>query len=77
MTKESFKPVVQMEAKIAAFRADLEARGETVQEFCKRKNLDYDAMFSVLRGRAKGKRGKTHHVFVALGLKPTPKTAAH
>lgn len=59
----------QFNKKIAAFRADLDARGESIQSFCKRKNLDYDATLSVLRGRAKGKRGQSHQVFVALGLK--------
>lgn len=59
----------QIDKKIAAFRADLDARGETVSEFCRRKGLDYDAMFAVLRGRSKGKRGEAHKVFVALGIK--------
>jgi gp16 family phage-associated protein len=66
MTKDQFNK------KIATFRANLDARGETIQEFCKRNELDYDATLSVLRGRAKGKRGQTHRVFVALGLKPAP-----
>lgn len=70
MTKDQFNK------KIAAFRADLDARGETIQEFCKRQDLDYDATLSVLRGRAKGKRGQTHRVFVALGLKATPAAAS-
>lgn len=70
MTKDQFNE------KIAAFRADLEARGETVQEFCKRKELDYDATFSVLRGRTKGTRGESHRVFVALGLKAAPSASA-
>jgi gp16 family phage-associated protein len=59
--------------KIAKFRADCEARGESIQAFCKRHDLDYDAMHTVLRGRAKGKRGEAHKVFVALGLKQPPR----
>lgn len=59
----------QIDKKIAAFRAELDARGETISDYCRRKGLDYDAMFSVLRGRSKGKRGNAHKVFVALGLK--------
>ncbi|OIP06958.1 MAG: hypothetical protein AUK53_11800 [Betaproteobacteria bacterium CG2_30_59_46] len=64
----------QLERKIAAFRAELDARGESVSDYCRRKGLDYDAMFMVLRGRSKGKRGEAHKVFVALGLK-TNRTA--
>lgn len=60
----------QIDRKIAVFRADLDARGESLSDYCRRKGLDYDAMFMVLRGRSKGKRGKAHQVFVALGLKP-------
>lgn len=66
----------QIQQKVAAFRADCEARGESIQAFCQRKDLDYDAMHMVLRGRAKGKRGKSHDVFVALGLKPQPRQHA-
>jgi len=58
--------------KIAAFKADLEARGETVADFCRRKGLDYNAMSEVLRGRSKGRRGQAHKVCVALGLKRDP-----
>ena len=67
----------QFAKKIATFRADLDSRGESIQDFCKRKDLDYDATLSVLRGRAKGKRGQTHRVFVALGLKAAPRATAH
>ena len=63
----------QIKQKIASFRSDCEARGESIQAFCERKGLDYDAMYMVLRGRAKGKRGKAHQVFVALGLKQQPR----
>ncbi|MGP8432974.1 DNA-binding protein [Paraburkholderia fungorum] len=58
--------------KISAFRADLYARGETIQAFCDRKDLNYQAMFHVMRGIGKGKRGESHKVYVALGLKPDP-----
>jgi len=58
--------------KIAAWRADLDARGETVADFCRRMGLDYNAMYEVLRGRAKGRRGQVHKVYVALGLKRPP-----
>jgi gp16 family phage-associated protein len=64
---------IQIQQKLAAFREDCEARGESIQAFCQRKGLDYDAMYMTLRGRAKGKRGKSHAVFVALGLKQQPR----
>jgi gp16 family phage-associated protein len=76
MTKDPHKTTVQTQTKIDAFRAELEARGETVAEFCKRQRLDYDAMYAVLRGRSKGKRGEAHRVYVALGLKAAPRAAA-
>jgi gp16 family phage-associated protein len=55
--------------RIDAFRAELDAAGESVAEFCRRNNLDYNTMQLVLRGRSQGKRGKVHKVFVALGIK--------
>ncbi|MBG7114705.1 DNA-binding protein [Pseudomonas aeruginosa] len=60
----------QVTRRIAAFRAELEARGEPISDYCRRMGLDYDAMHAVLKGRSKGKRGEAHKVFVALGLKP-------
>jgi len=61
----------QLNKKLAAFRAELDARGEPISDYCRRMGLDYDAMHAVLKGRAKGKRGEAHRVFVALGLKPS------
>jgi len=58
--------------KIAAWRADLDSRGETVADYCRRYGLDYNAMYDVLRGRAKGRRGNAHKIYVALGLKRAP-----
>jgi len=58
--------------KIAAFRADLVGRGDTVASYCRRHNLDIDAMHMVLQGRTKGTRGNAHKIYVALGLKPDP-----
>lgn len=61
----------QLNKKLAAFRAELDARGEPISDYCRRMGLDYDAMHAVLKGRSKGKRGEAHRVFVALGLKPS------
>jgi len=56
--------------KIAAFQADLKARGETLSDFCRKHGLDLDAAYMVTKGRTKGRFGKAHQVYVALGLKP-------
>lgn len=58
--------------KINAFKAQCAARGETIADYCRRNGLDYEAMLQVLRGRSKGRHGKAHQIFVALGLKANP-----
>lgn len=58
--------------KINAFKAQCEARGETIADYCRKNYLDYEAMLQVLRGRSKGRHGKAHQIFVALGLKTNP-----
>jgi gp16 family phage-associated protein len=55
--------------KIKAHREKLLTDGESGADFCRRRGLEYDAYMAVLRGRAKGKRGQSHKVFAALGLK--------
>ena len=60
----------QIAQRIDAFRAERDAAGESVADFCRRNNLDYNTMQLVLRGRSQGRRGKVHEVFVALGIKP-------
>jgi len=58
--------------KIAAFKQDLIARGETLADYCRKHALDYEAALAVVKGRAKGRHGKVHQVYVALGLKRAP-----
>lgn len=60
--------------KIEAFRAERIAKGETILGWCKQKGISYDSTMMVLRGRSTGRRGDAHRAFVALGLKPAPKT---
>ena len=50
-------------------RAKLEARGESVAEFARRKNLKAIAVYQVLYGVKKGRRGESHRAAVALGIK--------
>jgi len=56
--------------KIAAFKQGLFDRGETLADYCRQHDLDYDAMQMVLQGRTKGRSGNAHKVYVALGLTP-------
>lgn len=62
-------------AKIQAFRDELDAQGKPVSEWARERGLSYDAVTMVLKGRAKGRRGEAHRVFVAIGLKQPPRTA--
>lgn len=50
-------------------RAQLEARGESITEFARRHNLKSRAVYGVLYGNNKGRRGDAHRAAVALGVK--------
>lgn len=50
-------------------RAQLEARGESVAEFARRKKVKANAVYQVLYGAKKGRRGESHRAAVALGIK--------
>ena len=50
-------------------RAQLEARGESVADFARRKNVKAAAVYQVLYGTKKGRRGESHRAAVALGIK--------
>lgn len=56
--------------KLEQLRRGFTERGECIRDFCNKHDLDYNATLNVLYGRAMGKRGKTHHAAIALGLKP-------
>jgi gp16 family phage-associated protein len=56
-------------AQIAKIKQGFRDRGETVADFCRKNQLDYDVTQRVLQGRSKGVRGETHRAMVALGLK--------
>jgi len=57
---------------IATARANLFANGVTVQDFCQKHGLSYNAVMAVLHGRSRAIRGEGHKAAVLLGLKPTP-----
>lgn len=50
-------------------RAQLDARGESVAEFARRHKLKSRAVYGVLYGNNKGRRGDAHQAAVALGIK--------
>lgn len=50
-------------------REQLDARGESVSEFARRNKLKSRAVYGVLYGNNKGRRGDAHKAAVALGIK--------
>lgn len=50
-------------------RLQLESRGESVAEFARRKGVKANAVYQVLYGTKKGRRGESHRAAVALGIK--------
>ena len=45
-------------------------RGESVAEWARRHNFPLNAVYHVLNGHSLAKRGHSHRIAVALGLKP-------
>lgn len=56
-------------------RAKLEARGESVAAFARRQKIKPIAVYQVLYGLKKGRRGEAHRAAVALGIKAGEKAA--
>jgi gp16 family phage-associated protein len=59
---------------IATARANLFTNGVTVQDFCQKHGLSYNAVMAVLHGRSRATRGEGHQAAVLLGLKKAPPT---
>lgn len=57
---------------IAAVRARLAERGETVQDFCQQQGLSYHVVMALLHQRSAGSRGEGHRAAVLIGLKRQP-----
>jgi len=53
----------------AAVRADFDFRGESITGWAIARGFSPNQVFSVLSGRNKGKRGRSHKIAVLLGLK--------
>lgn len=50
-------------------RADFERRGVNVTQWAREHGLTRQAVFAVLNGKTKGKRGDAHKAAVLLGIK--------
>ncbi len=53
----------------------LSEHGMSVRDFARRHGFSDSLVYAVLAGKNKATRGESHRIAVALGLKPTPKTA--
>jgi len=60
------KPVLKT---VQQVREDLDKQGISIAEFARTNDLDLRAVYLVLGGRNKGRRGDAHKAAVALGLK--------
>ena len=60
------KPVLKT---VQQVREDLDKQGISIAEFARTHDLDLRAVYLVLGGRNKGRRGDAHKAAVALGLK--------
>ena len=50
-------------------RAELDRKGISLAEFCRRNDLNSNLVSDLLNGRKKGLRGKAHNAAVLLGIK--------
>jgi gp16 family phage-associated protein len=53
----------------AEVRADLDRRGKTIREAAREIGVSERAVYDLLRGRFKGRRGEAHKAAVLLGMK--------
>ena len=56
----------------ASARQRFKSHGMTVDQWAKAKGFPSASVTAVLAGKNKGLRGQSHHIAVALGLKPAP-----
>jgi len=56
----------------AAVRKRMEDRGLTVTEWAIANGFSREQVYAFLAGRTKGKRGTTHRLAIALGVKAVP-----
>lgn len=53
----------------AQAKAWLDEQGKSIKDFAEEKGLDKATTYQVLAGTKKGRRGESHRVAVALGIK--------
>jgi len=51
--------------------------GESIADWARQRGFSLQLTYSVLNGRVRARRGQSHHIAVALGLKPEPDTTLH
>ena len=56
----------------AELKAWFHGQGINISEYCRQHGLDRQIVTDLMRGKAKGLRGKVHETAVALGLKVNP-----
>lgn len=53
-------------------KARFAAEGVSISEWARARGFNVVTVYRVLSGRSKALRGESHHIAVALGIKPTP-----
>lgn len=64
-----------MTDKRALVKARLEEHGVSVADWSRENGFNVRTVYAVLHGELKAKRGVSHRIAVALGLKEKPRTA--
>lgn len=62
-----------MADKRSQVKAQFEAEGVSIAEWARTHGFNCITVYRVLAGKAKGKRGESHKIAVALGLKTEPR----
>lgn len=52
-------------------RAEFYQKGLTFAEWAEKNGFKYTSVIAVMNGRSKCRRGQSHHIAIALGLKST------
>ena len=55
-------------------RAWFVSNGVSVREWSRKHGFHYEIVYSVLRGKTKGRFGQAHHIAIALGIKEPPES---
>ncbi|TDX60785.1 gp16 family phage-associated protein [Methylosinus sp. sav-2] len=58
------------------FKTALEENGISITDWARQRGFNVRTVYGVLRGELKAKRGVSHKIAVAAGLKPQPRKAS-